>query len=122
LTAHFVEILPQFRSMNAELKRGVEQSLRGVKQQLQTVSEDTHKMVEHTSGNTMARIGAVASFAGNLAAMGIASLARMGVGAITAGIKTAAGMEQANIAFGTLLHSATKAQTFLDQLSEFCPV
>jgi tape measure domain-containing protein len=114
-----IEILPQFKSMNEALKKGVEQSLRGVRSQIQKVSDDTHKMVEQTSSGVMTRIASVGAFAGNLAAQGVASMTRMAAGAVAAGFQTAAGMEQAGIAFSTLLHSTSQAQSFLGQLKTF---
>ena len=51
-----------------------------------------------------------------VAGAGIA--AGLGFAAVT-GIKTAASMEQASVAFTTLLGSGTKAQSFLSQLQKF---
>ena len=58
-----------------------------------------------------------------LAATGVASLGlALGAGAFAAGafgLKTASNMEQAQIAFTTMFHSASKATTFLSQLQKF---
>lgn len=115
----YVEILPMFRNMNAELKKGVEDSLRGVQQKLRQVSDDTNKMVARSSSGALSRISAVAVAAGNLASQGVLQLAAMGKNAVVAGIQTAAGMEQAQIAFTSLLHSGKAAQKFLGDLETF---
>jgi len=57
--------------------------------------------------------------AGVVAANVITSLGRMGLSALKSGVQTAASMEQASISFTTLLGSAQKSQSFLDQLSKF---
>jgi tape measure domain-containing protein len=48
-----------------------------------------------------------------------AALVGFGVSAVKAGVQTAASMEQANIAFTSLLGSGAKSQLFLDKLSKF---
>lgn len=56
---------------------------------------------------------------GVIAGNAVVGLAGMAAGAIKSGVQTAAAMEQADIAFSTLLHSATKSKDFLAQLSTF---
>lgn len=53
------------------------------------------------------------------AAYGIGALTALGAAAAGVGIRTVASMEQAKIAFSTMLGSATRARTFLGQLSDF---
>lgn len=59
------------------------------------------------------------SFFGNIAKAGAAALAGIAVASGTVGIKTAAGMETAEIAFTTMLQSGEKARDFLSELSTF---
>jgi tape measure domain-containing protein len=73
------------------------------------------KSAEHTEG----RLGRLAGF-GTKALTGLATAAgAAGVAGGFLGIKTAAGMEQAKIAFETMLGSATKADAFLKSLADF---
>ncbi len=63
-------------------------------------------------------LGATGALAG-VAKTGIVGLAALGAAGAVAGVKTAAGMENADIAFTTMLGSATKADGFLRDLSKF---
>lgn len=67
-------------------------------------------------GSGLMSVGGMALKAGAYAASG---LGLMGSAAIGVGIKTAAGMETAEIGFTTMLGSAEKAQAFLADLNEF---
>jgi tape measure domain-containing protein len=51
--------------------------------------------------------------------IGATALGAAAAGAIASGLRTAASMEQAQIAFETLLGSSSKAHAYLDQLKEF---
>ncbi|OYO16639.1 hypothetical protein CGZ93_17925 [Enemella dayhoffiae] len=68
------------------------------------------------SAGAQAIFGTFAKISGAVAALGLVQMGKMG---IEAGIKTAAGMEQAEIAFTTMLGSGQKAQGFLNQLQQF---
>ena len=76
------------------------------------------KMERHSVrfGATLGRVSGVAvrAFGG----IGVAAVG-LGVAGATMGIKTAAGLEQAQVAFTTLLGSGRKAQTFLADLKKF---
>lgn len=115
----YVEILPQFKSMNEQLRKGVEDSLKGVKEKLNGVTSDVHKAVEQSSSGVLTRISAVGTAIGNVASQGVTGLIQMGKQAIQSGLQTAAGMEQADIAFTQLLHSAGAARDFLSDLKDF---
>jgi tape measure domain-containing protein len=67
-------------------------------------------------GATLGKVGGVAvrAFGG----VGVAAVG-LGVAGATMGIKTAAGLEQAQIAFATLLKSGSKARSFLADLKKF---
>ena len=91
--------------------RTASSSLRGVG----NAAQDTSK---HLHGIGTMGVAAGAAI-GGLAAMGVASFGRMGLSAVTAGVQTAASMEQANIAFTSLLGSGQKSQAFLGKLSQF---
>lgn len=53
------------------------------------------------------------------AVYGVTALGALGAAAAGVGLRTVASMEQAKIAFGTMLGSARRAKTFLGQLSAF---
>jgi tape measure domain-containing protein len=91
--------------------RTASSSLRGVG----SAAQDTSK---HLHGIGTMGVAAGAAI-GGLAAMGVASFGRMGLSAVTAGVQTAASMEQANIAFTSLLGSGQKSQAFLGKLASF---
>lgn len=65
------------------------------------------------------KIGRFGKFVGAAAMSGVAALGALGVAGGVMGVKVAAGNEQAQIAFETMLGSAKKAHTFLDQLQKF---
>ncbi len=77
------------------------------------------KSAEKSSDSLGRKLGGFGRTAG-VALLGVttAAGALAGAGAVM-GVKTAAGLEQANIAFTTLLGSGQKAQTFLDGLKTF---
>lgn len=60
--------------------------------------------------------GAFSGIASKAAALGLGSFVALGV---KAGIQTAAGLEQANVAFETMLGSATKARDLMGQIKDF---
>jgi tape measure domain-containing protein len=91
--------------------RSASNSLRGVG----SAADETSK---HLHGIGVMGVAAGTAI-GSLAASGVRSFAAMGVSAVTAGIQTAASMEQANIAFTSLLGSGQKSQAFLAKLSTF---
>lgn len=62
---------------------------------------------------------AFGSFIGNAMTGAVGALGRMGVAAAKMGISTAAGLEQAQVGFTTLIGSGQKAQKFLAQLQQF---
>jgi tape measure domain-containing protein len=115
----FVEILPQFKNMNAQLKKGVDESLRGVTRQMENVTKKVNNEAERATASVHNHSMAVGVAIGSLASMGAAAMFGMGKSAITAGLQTAAGMEQAQIAFGTLLHSQKQAKIFLADMADF---
>ncbi|MFC3623517.1 tape measure protein [Microbacterium aurantiacum] len=63
--------------------------------------------------------GRMGSFFANVAKAGAAAIAGIAVASGAVGLKTAAGMETAEIAFTTMLQSGEKAQAFLSELSTF---
>lgn len=63
--------------------------------------------------------GGMIPMLGGMAVAGAAALVGLGVAGIGAGLATAASMEQARIAFTTMLGSAQQADTFLKQLADF---
>lgn len=87
------------------------------------------RSLEHAARRSRSALGLLAGV-GRLGGSGLALLGRgaliagaglgtMAVAGATIGIKTAAGLEQAKIAFTTMLGSAKKADAFLRQLQKF---
>src|SRR5262245_35301469 len=105
--------------MNSELKKGVDDSLKGVENQLKGYTGRIRNEVEKASSAVTTRMVALGSMLGNLAAQGVAGMARLVTSAIGAGLQTVASMEQAQIAFETLLKSQKGATDFLASLKEF---
>lgn len=68
---------------------------------------------------TGSKAGMFAGALGRVAGAGALALGAAGIAGATMGLKTAAGMEQAGIAFTTMLGSAEKSKSFLDQLASF---
>lgn len=62
---------------------------------------------------------AAGTMLGTMAAGGVSALGGMALGALQTGLETAAGMQNAEIAFTTMLGSAKKAKDFIGQLSAF---
>lgn len=138
----YVEILPRVNEAKfaAETKRGVGRGLAPTQRQLKAMPGEVEKSVSGASrrigagfDDTSRRaarmrvglggsLGPIHGFASR-AATGIglvgAGLVAMGGLAVKSGLQTAAAMEQANIAFTTLLGSERKSKIFLKDLSDF---
>lgn len=97
------------------MARDVKVAIVGDSSGLRKATEDAHRSL----GSLTRSIGPMGVAVGVMAANVAASVGRMGLSAIKAGIKTAASMEQADIAFTSLLGSGQKAQAFLAKLSSF---
>jgi tape measure domain-containing protein len=126
----YIEILPEMAKYKSELKQGIEAQNKVAQQQLKALPEATRAAmggVEKESRTAFSRMSGFASgFAGGvitsvsrLGVYGAAALGGLAIAAVASGLKTAAGMEQAQIAFAQLLGSSTKAKAYLADLAEF---
>ncbi|WP_432542315.1 tape measure protein [Kineococcus sp. SYSU DK002] len=93
----------------------VRDDLQGTGKDLQVLSSRASRMGD-VLGGALSRVGGMAS--GVMKSVTTASVA-IGAAGLAMGVKTAAGVEQSQIAFTTMLGSAQKAQSFLGDLSKF---
>lgn len=82
------------------------------------VFDKVGKSAENTESR-FAKVGKGLAVAGRLAVRGAAAFGALGVAGGVMGLKTAASLEQADIAFTTMLGSAKRADRFLKQLADF---
>lgn len=83
------------------------------------LATSTMRGIGHGMDNLSDRTKKFAKFAG-VALLGVGTaMGGMAVAGIALGVKTAAGLEQAQIGFATMLKSGQKAKVFLDQLKTF---
>ena len=80
---------------------------------------DTAGMKAETSSRRFDKLRSTLGYLGRGVTYGVTLLTALGTAAATVGLRTAAGMEQANIAFSTMLGSARKARAFLGDLAAF---
>lgn len=105
----YVTIIPSFRGFGRKLSRGIAP-------ELDRAGRDQGR--RFGGGFGIAAGGALAKLKFGAGTAGVA-LGALGVIGIKTGLQTAASIQQANIAFATLLGSTEKAQAFLSDLSKF---
>lgn len=108
----FVELLPKLTKFRDDLKKEID----GLNKQVQAQVDKISQSVEKKSRNIGSGIAAGIATAGKLV---VGATAAIGAGAAAMGIKTAASLEQAQIAFGQLLGGAKQAEKFIGELSSF---
>lgn len=108
----YVELFPKLKAFRDDLKKEIDQLNKQISQQVDKISQN----VEKQSRGIGRGIAAGIATAGKLVA---GATVAIGGAAAAMGIKTAASLEQAQIAFGQLLGGAKEAQQFIGQLSSF---
>lgn len=109
LARAFVELLPSMKGIGARIDGEMGPEL----------DRSGRRGGQVLGGSIASGLTTAGAAIGLAAAAGGAAIAGIGVLGLKAGIETAAGMEQARIAFTTMLGSATKADAFLKQLADF---
>jgi tape measure domain-containing protein len=126
----YIEILPEMAKYKSTLKQGIEQQNKVAQQQLKQLPQATRVAMGGVERESRSAFGRMAGFAsgfaggvittlGRLSIYGGAALGGLAIAAVASGLKTAAGMEQAQIAFAQLLGSSTKAKAYLADLAKF---
>lgn len=77
------------------------------------------KQVESGLEGTKSKLGGALGTIGGLAAKGALALGSIGAAGVAMGLNTASGLQQSQIAFETMLGSADKAHSMLDDLANF---
>jgi tape measure domain-containing protein len=98
------------------VKKDVANELRKAEPEVAAAGRDAGSAYADGVERSGSRMG---SFFANVAKAGVAAIAGIGIASAGVGIRTAAGMETAEIAFTTMLQSGEKAQAFLSELSSF---
>jgi tape measure domain-containing protein len=106
LAQTFIRVRPDVSRLGAETNAAVEKPMREAGQGAAR---------SFSGGFSSVRTGAVAGLVASITT----SLSGLAVKALRAGLSTAAGLEQAQIGFTTLLKSGAQAQAFLGQLKDF---
>lgn len=81
-------------------------------------AEEAGRKADRAS-SAWSRVKSAGAAVGKMALYGAAGVSALGAAAATAGLKTAASMEQAKIGFSTMLGSGQKARKFLGKLASF---
>lgn len=96
--------------------RDIESNLRGAQSNVAAAGRDAGDAYAGGVERSSSRLG---SFFSNIAKAGVTAMGAVAVASGAVGVRTAAGMETAQIAFTTMLQSGEKAQAFLSDLSAF---
>lgn len=96
--------------------RDIESNLRGAQSNVAAAGRDAGDAYAGGVERSSSRLG---SFFSNIAKAGVTAMGAVAVASGAVGVRTAAGMETAQIAFSTMLQSGEKAQAFLSDLSSF---
>lgn len=114
-----VEIANAYVSLGVKMPgvaRDIESNVRGAQPAVAAAGRDAGAAYAGGVEQSSSRIG---SFFSNLAKSGVAAMGAVAVASVAVGVRTAAGMETAQIAFETMIGSGEKARAFLGELSTF---